>query len=245
MLFNLRAGIAAGLVAAAAPGALGQQFFIFLSRSQFNEFLKSPGSPCAFKGVEDFEESLLPVGGSAVLDDPLSPGVPNGPFLFGLSEPNIRVQSNTLGGAAVAPSPRGAAGLFTQEIGGINGDIVLANTLGDSLDLIFPENDKCAVGFETIAMGGAAGIQISVFNDSNGLVATQAVAAGGFFGIVLLDPHLFHIGRINIFGVTATGGGIREGADNISLWVDVPAPAGVLVIAAAGGGLMRRRRTAA
>ena len=61
------------------------------------------GAGLVLKGVEDFEESILPPGGMAGVDDPLESGVPNKPdgfpFPKGLTGlDNIKVQSNTLGG---------------------------------------------------------------------------------------------------------------------------------------------------
>jgi hypothetical protein len=236
--------IAAGLiVSVGAPSAMGQIFTVFTSRTSFNKFIAGPPPRCLPKGEEDFEESTQASGTFSILNDPLSPGVPNGPFLAGLSQPNMLVQSNTLGGSATLPSPRGAAGLYTEAAGGLFGDVVLANTLEDSLDLIFLDEDKCAVGFDTLTLGAAASVQISVFDATGGLITQGNVAPGSFFGIVLLEPHATFIGRINIFGITA-GLGVREGADNISLFVEVPAPAGVLTLLTAGGAALRRRRRA-
>ncbi len=242
MRSNRRMGLAAGLsVAVVAPAASGQGFLIFASRSQFNEFIKGPPPHCLFKGLEDFEESTLLPGLSLVMDDPLAPGVANGPFLAGLSQGNLRVQSNTLGGAPVVPSPRGPGGLYTEATLGPFGDVVLANTPADSLDLLFPLADKCAVAFDVLALGAPAGVQVSVFDTTNAMVAQGVVAPGSFFGIARLN-HPNQIGRINVFALSATGIGVREGADNISLYVEVPAPAGLLVLLAPATVLARRRR---
>lgn len=230
------------IVGVAAPSAMGQAFLVFTSRTSFNEYLKGPGAHCVLKGEEDFEGSTLPSGGSAVLNDPLAAGVSNGPFPAGLSQLNLRVQSNTLGGTATIASPRGASGLYTEAMP--LGDVVFANTPADSLDLIFLGADKCAVGFDTLTLGVAVGgVQISVF-DSAGAMITQGIGAPGFFGIVLAESAPELIGRINIFGASAAGGGVREGADNISMYVEVPAPAGVLPLLVAGCTLLRRRRPA-
>ena len=243
MRHSVRTGVVAGLgIAVLAPTVRGQVFTVFTSRNSFNKFIAGPPPRCLPKGEEGFEESILPIGASAILDDPLSPGIANGPFIAGLLQPNLSVQSNTLGGGATTVSPRGTAGLYTEAFGGVFGDAVFANTLEDSLDLIFLDEDKCAVGFDTLTLGAVSGVQISVFDSAGALITQGNVAAGSFFGIVLLEPHTTLIGRINIYGIPAGGLGVREGADNISLFVEVPAPAGVLTLLAAGATVSRRRR---
>ena len=63
------------------------------------------------KGIEDFEESILDPNDIDHFDDPLESGVPNGPFLNGLTGlPNLRVQSNLGGGDPSDENPRGFIG---------------------------------------------------------------------------------------------------------------------------------------
>ncbi len=61
-------------------------------------------------GTETFEQSTVAPGTFAVFDDPLTQGVPNGPFPTGLTVP-MTIQSNVLGGAATSPSPGGTSWL--------------------------------------------------------------------------------------------------------------------------------------
>ena len=48
--------------------------------------------------------------GNVAINDPLTPGVANGPFTSGLDHP-ITLQSNMSGGNPASPNPRGTSGL--------------------------------------------------------------------------------------------------------------------------------------
>jgi hypothetical protein len=93
-----------------------------------------------FRGSEDFEFSTLLPNEIALVNDPLAPGVANGPFTSGTNPATgLTVQSNTLGGSASTLSPRGANGLVTASAGFLStpNDQISNNQPGDRFDMIF------------------------------------------------------------------------------------------------------------
>ena len=136
--------------------------------------------------------------------------------------PNLIVQSNVSAGNPSAPHPYGVTGLvvFSEGFDGAASDVVVANLLADSLDLIFTD-EKNGVGFSTFSFFGAQVVEVRVYSTTNellGFMTTPADAAGtNFIGVSLSEP----IGRINIFD---PGGG-NEGGDNIQAWAAASCPA--------------------
>lgn len=202
-------------------------------------------------GTETFEESTLPPASSVGMDDPLTQGVPNGPYPAGLLEP-MTVQSNLSGFAAVAPNPRGSDGLVALSAGsfGSTSDVVVANFFSDSLDWIFSAATQLAgLGFNTLNFRFAATLEIEVYDTANVLLGATTIGGdpGGtnFLGIEATGGDL--IGRVNIFSTGSTGSNF-EGGDNAMLFQagaqQVPEPGTLLLVVVAGAsmGLLRRYR---
>ena len=93
---------------------------IFFDQASFEEFV-AVEEGMELEGFETFEESILPPASADTFDDPLCGGIPNlpdgFPFPNGLSQLNLCVQSNILGGAPDVPKPRGASGLRAYSAG--------------------------------------------------------------------------------------------------------------------------------
>ena len=231
--------LAVALLIVGAPALASAQLTWYTNQQEFERANRLHGK--TLKGTETFEESTLPNRMSIDLNDPLIPGYANGPhFPNGLTGvDNMIVQSNTLGGNATEPSPRGTDGLRTFSRGqlGAGSDVVVPDNAFDSLDLIFASRDNhSGVGFDSILLGAAGWNQILVFDTTNRLLGGLAVrgnpAGDQFAGVWSGVP----IHRINIY---SPGRGL-EGADNIQLWIPEP---GTLTLLGLGGlvPLVRRR----
>ncbi len=192
---------------------------IFNNQAEFEEFLED----CkALKGIEDFEEAEFFTGVIIAIDDPLCGGIPNlpdgSPFPNGLSQLNLCLQSNTLGGNPDNKSPRGVDGLvFVSGPGkfGNSSHVVLANTFTDSLDMTFTDSHKTGVGFDTVSLQGGNSVEIRVYDEDNSTLLAMDTAptdpAGtNFFGVWCPTA----IGRVNIYDPNNGA----EGGDNIQLW---------------------------
>ena len=196
-------------------------------------------------GFENFEGSTLAPVSIVGFSDPLTQGVPNGPYPAGLTAP-LTVQSNLLAGLAVTASPRGADGLTAVSSGffGAVSDVVLANTFVDSLDLIFATPDQVSgVGFNTLSFAFAGGLVVQVYNTSNTLLGSAFTSGdpGGtnFLGIQATGGDL--IGRINIFSPDNRA----EGADNVQIFGPAaPEPASLALMGLSLLGLAMRHRSA-
>ncbi|MCH8316587.1 MAG: hypothetical protein IIA64_11490, partial [Planctomycetes bacterium] len=141
------------------------------SQAAFEKFNAGEGN--VLKGIEDYEESILPPDSADGFDDPLESGVPNlpngSPFPAGMTGlPNLRVQSNLGGGDPMDENPRGQSGLAAVSVGllGAASDVVLAGITPDSLDVIFTD-EKSAVGFNTVTMGGGPSVEVRVYSTTN------------------------------------------------------------------------------
>ena len=240
-------------VAIAAPAVASPVFFS--DKFAFENFNQMDGK--FLKGVEDFEESVIPPGAKWAFPAPLQNGVPNMAFPNGITATNLIIQDNTLPGpAAPMLSPSGnAQALFATGAGfagsnskKIGEDMGILNGTHVSTDLIFPTTDgvKTGIGFELSRYigfnAGGTGFVISVF-DTNGLlvgmqpIPEPAVEPGKTFWGVWHDD----IGRINIHDNLAPGTQpLPEGIDNIQMWV--PEPATLSLLALGGLMLIRRRR---
>jgi len=215
----------------------------YSSQTQFHGVMKALGK--GMKGPEDYEESILPPGGNVILNGPLLPGVPNGPFLNGLDEPNLAVYSHVSPNPAVF-SPRNVNDLLHSTLGGPNpylSHVVLTQVLGDSLDLVIQNGTHTGVGFKVVSEHATIGMVISVFDTHNAPVA-QYFRNGNptgtnFFGVQFAPG----IGRINIS--SGSNETLRIGADDIESWAfPVPAPASIAMLAVGAPLLTRRRRVA-
>jgi len=180
----------------------------------------------------------------ALVNDPLAPGVANGPFPSGTNPATgLTVQSNTLGGSAATPSPRGAGGLVTASAGYLStpNDQISNNQPGDSFDMIFALPMGAGVravsfiplffpdtGFTT----GTITIQVygplNVLLSSTTITGVDYVTASSFVGIVATGADT--IARINLWdGSTISN---YQGADNIEVYSDldpIPEPSTFLL----------------
>ena len=208
----------------APPTAPAQGGLIwFDNQAEFEAFNACAGN--VLKGIEDYEESILGPNSTDFFDDPLESGVPNLPDGFPFPDgmtglPNLIVQSNLGGGDPTDENPRGPDGLLAVSAGdsGAVSDLVVAGTQGDSLDLIFTDENS-GVGFNTIIFVGGPSVEVRVYSTTNGFLGMMTTPANSigtnFIGVWSSDP----IGRINIFDL----GNAFEGADNIQAW-EVPCP---------------------
>ncbi len=214
-------GRTVGVVVRSAKHGAGS-CIVFNNQADFEAFNAEEGK--VFKGIEDFEETP-PGTGIVGMPDPLCGGIPNPPFMNGLDQLNLCVQSN-FEHTWANPNPRGYNALVFVPWCDLHrcSDVVVANTFVDSLDvmLISPpvlpgeEDDHTGVGFNPVAfMGTGPSADIRVFDKNNILMVitnTPADPAGSnFWGVWCADT----IGRINIFD---PGNG-AEGGDNIQMWV--------------------------
>ncbi len=195
--------------------------FIFFTNDQVGFLAAQTSSGNTPLGTETFDQSTATPGNVTVFNDPLTQGVPNGPFPTGLMQP-FTIQSNTLAGGATSPSPQGFQGLvnFAEGGGGNTSDVVLANDTPDSLDFIFNRVTNIAgVGFNTISIFDASLLQIQVFDLDDVLRGTTMINGNpqgtNFIGIQATGDD--RIGRINIFSTTF-GDSQQEGGDNIQLF---------------------------
>ena len=206
---------------------------VFNDREAFAQFNQADGK--FVKGFEDFEPpvSNLGFGDIASLVDPLLGNVPNVDadtllgFPGGLLNENLRIQSNLLGPNAPAEAP--GSGLVAIGPGFVDPVVPVPNSVvvgpqafANSLDLIFdPAENHTGIGFDVADPVGAFGAHISVFDKNNVEIAREFIAVTPdktFFGIWCPDT----IGRINVAGVSDTGGVGGELVDNLEMWLDPP-----------------------
>lgn len=191
----------------------------FSQQDEFESSMAAEGR--VLKGVETFEEAILPPNSIDGFDNPLSGGVPNlpdgFPFPDGLSMLNLTLQSNIDAGDPTEPNA-GVGGLGAVSAGfqGAASDSVLASTFVHSLDLIFSGDAKTAVGFDTVSILGGGTVDVRVYDTDNvflGMMSSPTDPAGShFIGVSSSVP----IGRINIHD--PSGG--AESGDNIQVWME-------------------------
>ena len=195
-------------------------------------------------------------------DDPIQPGVANGPFVSG-SAAGIRVQSNTLGAAATTTSPTGAFGLVYGIAGslGVSGNAqpskqVSSNFPGNSFDIILtPVNgntplaiDLTPTFYRVAGASNSATLTITVYNTNNTLLGSITVdnvvdaLETAYLGIAATGAD--SLGRINIWANVND----VTGADSLRVFgtnTSTPEPSTILMSAAglAGLFLLKRRAT--
>ncbi len=187
------------------------------------------------RGIEDFESSTLGPNQITILPDPLAPGVANNPFPTGTNPATgLTVQSNTLGGSASAPSPRGSNGLATASAGFLStpSDQISNNSPQDSFDMLFALPSGAgvrAVSFIPLFFpdsGFATGtITIQAYGPLNTLLSSTTITgvdyvnAGSFVGIIATGADT--IVRINLWD--GSTGSNYQGADDIAVYSDIEA----------------------
>ncbi len=226
-----------------------------------------PNNPAGFNaaiagrpllGTENWEQSNLAAGNLMFLNDPLSPGVANGPFTTGTGTgAGVTAQSNTGGANSSALSPLGVAGLATASAGfaGTPSDQLSPNNWNQSFDLIFnavggPAGAVSLIGlyFDAAASSSTStpgSLLISVYDLSNVLLGTQTLTGvdysqTDYIGIQATGTS--RIGRINLYASTNSANS-TAGADDISVYSAVPEPSsaayfGLLLLSS-----LRRRRS--
>lgn len=239
---------AAGL-AAAQPGGVD----FYTNRDAFLQGMHQDGK--VLKGVEDFEEGIIPPGGKVILPDFFHPHVPNYDpathygFPNGLSEDNIHIQTNMFPGPTPPhPMPFGGPdalyligpGFIGSNSNKVGEDLFLQG-IHASLDLIFTPAEHTGIGLELSRFAGFpnGGWIISVYDFNDVPVGVfqvppppQTEPFKSFFGF-WYGPG---IGRINIFDMA---GPAPDAVDNIEMWVPAPGAVGLLL---AGLPLAGRRR---
>jgi hypothetical protein len=155
-------------------------------------------------GMEDFESSTLAPGAIQDFDDPLAPGVANGPFPTGTNPATrMTVQSNTSpDGFTVAP--RGVTGLVTAAVGfeGAPDDQIGNNQEPDSLDLIFASLaaapitavDLVPMFVDSLVTAALGDIQVQVFDIANTLLGS------------VLVTDITYANKLGYLGIIATAG---------------------------------------
>ena len=196
----------------------GEGCVIFNDQAEFDAAMVNSG--LGLMGVEGFYGAMMSPDDAYVFDDPLCGGVPSEPdgfpFLWGLEQLNLCVQSNFEHNPE-APNPRGVDGLIALSPAflGVLSTIVLPYEFVDSLDLMFTEPNPTAVGFSPISILGDDEVEVRIYDTSNTLLTRATspadVAGQDFWGVSCPDA----IGRINIFD---TGNGV-EGGDYIGMWL--------------------------
>lgn len=242
--------------AAFTPAVHAGVIFYLNNPAGFN----TAASAFTFKGTENWEESTLAAGNIANFNDPLAPGVANGPFPTGtIAAAGVTAQSNTLGSAAATLSPRGVGGLATASVGyvGTPSDQVSPNSPNDSFDLIINPsgNYSGAVGLNplffdfgaTSSTSTPGTVVVKVYDQTNALLGSQTVngvdySATAFLGMVTTGGS--NIRRVNLWASTNTANS-TAGADNIAVYGALPEPSSTMLMLGAGmaGLLQRRRRT--
>ncbi|MCA9293442.1 MAG: hypothetical protein KDA20_06485 [Phycisphaerales bacterium] len=247
--FGLAVVACAGAASLAhAGGTLGTGF---ADHAAFTTFVESQGK--FLKGVEDFEEAVVDDGAKLPFPNSLQSGVPRPGFDFGISATNLIIQTNiTPNASPVEPNPStNQAALWVNGAGFIGSNSIKVGTdeflngLYSSIDLIFTDDNKTAIGVDlglydgytsghagwVITTYDPAGAIIDVFN----LGPTSTEPSKSFFGVWSPVP----IGRLNIWGIFDMPEPFA--IDNIEMWT-VPTPGALTLLGASGLVAMRRRR---
>lgn len=186
-----------------------------------------------FRGIEDFESSTLTTGEVAGVDDPLAPGIANGPFPMGTNPAiGLTIQSNTLAGNATTTSPFGFNGLATYAdgFGSSPTDQLTTQFMSHSLDLLF-EMGTQAAEFLPLFVDGTGNplltgpIEIEVYDSMNTFLDSIMVPDVSFFltdkTVGMVATNGMDIGRVNLFDGNSAQH--WQGVDDISVF-GVPEP---------------------
>ena len=243
-----------GAVAAAAITGLADAAIIFFTdEALFNQALADAGK--FFKGIEDFEQTLLTPGNpSSLVNDPLNINNLQGLFNPGDFIDNLTFQANTNGTLGVidpgvnGPNPRGLDGMqlaipLPPGIPFLN--VGLQSVFGeDSLDIISGPptgGNHTALGMHVFIFAGQLfPLEVRVFDKNEqqvGFVTLPGVdLAGQFIGILATGGET--IGRVNLFNDAGT----LEGVYDVQTYL-IPAPSALALLGLAGLlGVHRRRR---
>ncbi len=165
------------------------------------------------------------------INDPLAPGVANGPFAAGTSVASgIRVQSNALGEGATNTMPGGGLFFSPTNFTGNSGNKqpsnqVSGNLQNESVDIIFssvagkaPRAVSLVPTFYRLGNSNAGTVTIQVYNQTNALIGSNIVAnvqdalENAFIGITTTGSDV--LGRVSLWASTSDA----VGADNISVY---------------------------
>lgn len=239
-------------VAALAGGPAAGDIQYFTSHTVFTQYVLEQGK--FLKDIEDFEESQVQDGQKIAFPNSLQNGVPRPAFPNGIDATNLIIQTNeTFGPTPPTPNPSafenalwvngpGFIGSNSKKVGN---DEFLRNAWA-SLDLIFTDDDKTAIGVDLSTYQnynqGHNGFIISVYDVNDNVLGVYQMLgnlpvepAKNFFGVWSDTP----IGRLNVWGLFAVPQPFA--VDNIEMW-RVPEPGSALLLAAASLLLLRRNR---
>jgi hypothetical protein len=238
--------------------SLGTLLAISDARAGVQFFVNDPAgfaAATASLGLLGSEDWSSGSGDLQTVDDPLLPGVANGPFPNGVNPATgMSVQSNTLGAVGITPSPGGNLAFAPQGFAGESGNVqpsdqLSANQNDDGFDMIFGHGAVAApvavslspMFYRTQGTENAGTIAVRVFDETGTQLGTSSVPnvvdvlEDSFLGIVATDADV--IGRINLWAAANA----VAGADNIFVYA-APEPGALLAGAAALAVLATLRR---
>lgn len=197
-------------------------------------------------GFEDYEASIQDPGRATLLADPLRFGVANGVYPNGTQGyEGLITQANQGGAKPDKIDPRGADGLVAASVGlqGATSDVVFAQILPNSLDLIFLDGHVGIGGNVLDFIGNQTGVNVRVYDIDNiflGEMSGPADTSGKHFMGMISDGA--EIGRVNIFSLGKDNSEFgAEGMDNVQAYM-TPEPASLSLFVLGGLALLRRRR---
>lgn len=224
--FIIAAALVAGTaLAQGAPPCLTA----FYDQLSFDNFCSTHGK--FIKGIENFEEGIIPPGGKTCFPAPIGPFPTPPAFPEGLFVRNIIIQDNVTPGPSpllLNPSGNGCAlYIIGQGFIGANsikiGEDVFLNGINASLDLILTEPAHTGVGFRLSRFQGFP---------TGGWIVTAYNAVGAIIGVFNVPPPSGNEPEKDFFGIWCEGGIARvnifdnagvpapDAIDDIELWQD-------------------------